>query len=676
MIYHSFENRNCYFPPLLSNGEISLAPDAEGTLNYCAKDFSNKHVLAFDGVVVRCGRRSPLCNELQARLFPMGKFTFSSCSKLEKWSQELIPEKGFFKSECLYENGNLIKSKGFIHPTLNIYALQKKFSLKNESGNFSYDLSLSGYDEKISKYMDILYINEHHGVCCIGFKMYGMDVFEGELRAFIDKEYTATKTESGVKISFNVSDGESVSFYYYLEDNLHSVEFSKQLILCEEKIANVGFDGLLSECTDHYKAFYDLGYVKTSDDQLNQIYQTALYSIKCNTTKHSIAVGLNNGYWDGKYFPFDEYTSFLALLGANRLELAKRVPTYRKDTCLPSAIGRASDCHRTEKSENIARFHWITGEIDRFELAANGCWQDHIFHIPLIGIGAFNYYEYSGELDFLSECYPMIRACSKYITRHMLYQDGEKLYIGKCTDLERLGASVQNPFLTACGAIKLLECCSKAARILQTDAEYADECAYVAKKLFENLPTEDNMYVPHIGCDQKSIAIFGGKFPFDILKNDDSKMLRAWEDFETSSTLYGNMYPLGKGISPWYACWKALGYARSEIKDLSYNSLKQAYSSVGVFNEMFEINEEKIHYRPWFSTSAGVFAAAVNEMLLQCEGNTVKIMPGMPRNIDVSFKLAIKGGATVEASVNNGKLISLIILKDGLNITDKFFVEF
>ena len=63
-------------------------------------------------------------------------------------------------------------------------------------------------------------------------------------------------------------------------------------------------------------------------------------------------------------------------------------------------------------------------------------------------------------------------------------------------------------------------------------------------------------------------------------------------------------------------------------------------------------------------------------MLLQCDGNTVKIMPGMPHNIDVSFKLAIKGGATVEASVNNGKLTSIIILKNGINITDKFFVKF
>ena len=676
MIYHSRENRSCYFPPLLSNGEISFAPDAEGMLNYCAEDFRRKGVIAFDGVVVRCGRRSSLCNDLLARLFPFGKFTFDAGSKLTEWSQELIPEQGVFTSSCIYENGDCIKSKGFIHPTLNIYALQKSFSIKNGSGIFSYHLSLPGYDSKISKYMNILYSKVQNEACCIGFKLYGMDVYEGEIRAFIDKEYTATKTANGIDLSFKVSDRESVCFYYYLEDDLDGVDFEKQLSAYEEKIAKNGFNGLLAECVAHYKDFFDLGYIKTSDSTLDQIYQTALYSIKCNTTKHSIAVGLNNGYWDGKYFAFDEYSSYIALLESNRLELAKRVPIYRKNICLPSAIKRGSDCHRTDKTEDVAHFHWVTGEVDRFELASEGCWQDHIFHIPLIGIGAFNYYEYSGDLDFLNECYPMIRACSKYITRHMVYRDEDKFYIGRCTDIERLGASVQNPFLTACGAIKLLECCSKAAMILQTDEEYANECAYIAKKLCENLPSELDMYVPHLGCDQKSIVIFGGKYPFDVLKKDDEKMLRSWEDFELNGALYGNMYPVGKKISPWYACWKALGYARAERKDSAYTALKQAYTSAGVFNEMFEINEENNRLRPWFSTAAGVFVSAVNEMLLQCEESVVKILPGMPHSIDVSFKLAGKGGATVEATVKNGTLVKSIVWKDGVDVTEQFSIEF
>ena len=676
MIYHSYENKEFYFPPLLSNGEISLAPDAEGMLSYTAEECSKRRLGAFDGIVVRARRRSALCSKLYARLFPMGKFTFEHDGELESWSQELVDEKGFFKSECLYDNGDIISSTGFIHPEYNIYALRKSFNIKNGRGKFSYTVRLYGYDNQIGKYMNVSPIGKKDGTCRIGFKMYGMEVFEGEIRAFVDKDYTAVTTEDGIKLSFDVYDGETVTFYYYLEDNVDGVDFRNQLKNYEKNINTLAFDGLLAECTDHYAAFSELGYVNTSDEKLNDIYKTSLYSIKCNTTKYSIAVGFNSGYWDGKYFPFDEYTSFFALLGANRLELAKRVPIYRLKSCLPTAIVRGSDCHRTELSEDVAHFHWVSGEVDTFELASNGCWQDHIFHIPLIGIAAFNYYEYSQDSVFLSECYPMIRACSKFITKHMVYRDGDTLYIGKCTDLERLGASVENPFLTVCGAIKLLECCSKSARILGQDEDYANECDYIAQKLANNLPTEDEMYVPHLECKQKSIAVFGGKYPFDVVESDDTKLLRAWDDFEQNGAKYGNMYPYGKGISPWYACWKALGYARVGMRERAYASLKQSYSSSGVFGEMFEINEESIHMKPWFATAAGIFVSSVNEMLLQSDESTIKIMPGIPHTVDASFKLAAKGGVTVEATVKGEKLKTVTVTKDGYDVTNRFKIKF
>ena len=260
-------------------------------------------------------------------------------------------------------------------------------------------------------------------------------------------------------------------------------------------------------------------------------------------------------------------------------------------------------------------------------------------------------------------------------TKHMVYRDGESLYIGKCTDLERLGSSVQNPFMTACGAIKLLECCFKAAEILGTDEEYANECRYVAKKLYESLPEENGIYVPHLNCKQKSIAVFAGKFPFDVL-NNEQKLLNAWEDYEQNGAKYGNMYPTGKGISPWYACWKAEGYARAKMTDKAYQSLKQAYSSSGVFDEMFEINEETVHGRPWFATAAGIFVSSVNDMLLQSDGKVIHIMPAFPHSIDVSFRLAARGGVTVDATVKNGKIERVAVMKNGIDVTNQFTIKF
>lgn len=673
MKYASSENRACYFPPMLSNGEIAFAADAEGMLGYTNDEYRAKNLHAFDGIVVRSGRRTGLCKDMRGRLFPFGKFTFNEGSQLTDWWQSLETEKGFFESECTYESGSVIRSKGFICPDCNVYALEKTFDLAGEK-TFSYDVTLTGYNAGISRYMQILYTEERDGIACIGFKMYGMEVFEGEIRAFVDKPFTVKPIENGLRLTFTATGGETVHFYYCLEDGEN---FAATLADYKQKIEKEGFAGLLSRCEKHFGDFYALGYVKTADETFNNIYKTSLYSIKSNATRHSVAVGFNNCSWDGKYFAFDEFTSYTGLLSANRLAFAKRIPEYRKNVCLDNAIWRGSDCHRTAETEPTAFFHWVTGEVDEYEMSSEGNWQSHIFHIPMIGIGAWNYYEYSGDKAFLEEYYPMIRACAKFITRHMVYRDGDTLYIGKCTDLERLGASIQNPFMTACGAIKLLDSCAKAAETLGTDLAYGAECKETARKLTENLPQEGDMYVPFLDCKQKSIAMFACKFPFDVLPSDDAKMLKAWEDFEVNGGAYGNMYPTGQGISPWYACWKAAAYARAGLTDKAYYSLTQAYTSAGVFGEMFEINEEfTMRLRPWFATAAGIFVMASNEMLLQSDGKTIKILPAYPHDRDVSFKLAAKGGVTVEAEVTGGKLVKVLVLKDGKDVTDQFAIEF
>ena len=108
----------------------------------------------------------------------------------------------------------------------------------------------------------------------------------------------------------------------------------------------------------------------------------------------------------------------------------------------------------------------------------------------------------------------------------------------------------------------------------------------------------------------------------------------------------------------------------------AYKALKQVYPSAGVFGELFEINEPVRRNRPWFSTAAGIFISAVNDMLLQAEGNTIHLLPAFPHTTDVSFKLAAKGGITVEAEIKNEKLVNCVILRNGIDVTDEFFVQF
>jgi len=112
------------------------------------------------------------------------------------------------------------------------------------------------------------------------------------------------------------------------------------------------------------------------------------------------------------------------------------------------------------------------------------------------------------------------------------------------------------------------------------------------------------------------------------------------------------------------------------LTDKAYEALTQSYKSVGVFGEMFEINEETVRYRPWFATAAGIFVSAVNDMLMQCDKNIIHVLPAFPHNIDVSFKLAAKGGVLVEAVVKDGILKKAVVSKNGIDVTEQFTINF
>ena len=54
----------------------------------------------------------------------------------------------------------------------------------------------------------------------------------------------------------------------------------------------------------------------------------------------------------------------------------------------------------------------------------------------------------------------------------------------------------------------------------------------------------------------------------------------------------------------------------------------------------------------------------------------ITILPAFPHSQDVSFKLAAKGGVTVEADVKDGELKKVLVLKDGIDVSEDFIIEF
>jgi hypothetical protein len=76
-------------------------------------------------------------------------------------------------------------------------------------------------------------------------------------------------------------------------------------------------------------------------------------------------------------------------------------------------------------------------------------------------------YRYSGDRTFLeSKGYPVISRCADFYQAQAVYEvGGGRVIVGKCTDLERLGAGRENAFMTTCGVIATFTAAADAAAV-------------------------------------------------------------------------------------------------------------------------------------------------------------------------------------------------------------------
>ncbi len=661
MIYEKKMNSPTYFPPMLGNGDLAFSVDPEGGTNFMNADFGE--MKAFDGFIYRAGRRLAITRETPpAEMIGFGRLLFSEGSEMADFSQELCCESGLVRSVARYADGAEVETESFLVRGAGIYLVRKNFvGIGEKKVSFTYHFG--SYSERTEEVITKAKVEPCENGGKVNFKIFGQDIYRGEARFICLSGAEVSLSARDVTLTVDAREGESLVFALFIEDSMDGEDYAERIGSEVAMVYEAGYDQLRADNEADWKEYFDLGYVKLGDERLNAVYRTALYHLRSYTTRWSIPVGLYPACWSGKFFAFDEYYSMQGLMEANRLALAKRVPDFRLNVCYNEAVRRATNGREPKE----ALFCWQTSEYGH-EVGTLGFWNEHIFHMAIVALGAWEYYQFSGDKDYLEKCYKMIRACAMYYTNHCLYRDGERYYIGKCTDLERMGPSVENPFMTVCGVIRALECLVSAADALgkEDDRAYRDECALIAEKLRENLPQNEEMYIPYVGCKQKTIGMFSAKYPFNILDEADGKMHAAWDDYILNEEKFGNCYAVGKKVSPWYACWKANGFALCHMGEKAYESAIQSLESVGVFGEMYEINEPSKRYRPWFTTAAGVFLSAIHNMLVQCDGETVEILPAYPLEGDVSFKLAIRGGAILEVEVKEGKLLRAdITMRDG-----------
>jgi len=166
-------------------------------------------------------------------------------------------------------------------------------------------------------------------------------------------------------------------------------------------------------------------------------------------------VGIFPFHWQGKYFGFDEMYIHDGLVSSGHFSVARRCPDWRY-AVMHRALTRQS--HYTKRGKYGARWLWMSLEEGDVETAGIGFWMDHIFAMGSIARSAWTQYAYSGDRDSLEKVgYPIVLECARFYRNNWILEGPDGVaWIGRCTDLERLGPSKDKAFLSTCSAIYAL----------------------------------------------------------------------------------------------------------------------------------------------------------------------------------------------------------------------------
>ena len=659
-----------YAPPMIANGSLCMQIDYRGgqTPRTWAKMVPG---------IYRAGRRYEPVGDAGRQLVPFGRFEHeivvagTPAGEPAAWTQTLDTKAATTTCRNEHDGGLVVETTVFVPLDCDLVVVRKRLSADRPPAGpvrlaFRYVLAPPGETNRAPRRMTCA--SGWNGAAGSADFRFDLDAYRpcaGILSVFADRPVAASVTGQTAVLSADLAPAPGapaqITFFLSFADSLDGDDWAARAARLRERARSEGFGGLLAAHRRAWAAYGGESRVSVPDPSIQRAYGTAQYHLRANATRWSFPVGIFPTHWAGKFFGWDETFCHQALIGSNHRDIARRCPEFRF-AGLSKALQRAS--HYGKPGLYGARYPWETLE-DGAEGSPPGFWMEHVFHISNIALSAWQQHLYTGDSAYLRDTgYPVIRECARFFVANMVYEkDDGGMFLGKCTDLERLGPSRERAFMTTCGAIHTLESAAQAAERLGQDAPEAVEWRRVAAKLRESLPHDGAKYVPYPGCTERSIAVLGGIFPYPVFDGSEAMQRRAVLDFVSEGRASGNMYPVGSSVCAWYAGWMAaalavLGEGREAGKLMS-----EAAAGAGCFGELFEINEAEVSMRPWFATASGNFVFALNQMLVQSRGDEIRIAPAVPDAWkDFAFTLPAHGDVAVDVKVAGGRLARLVLV--------------
>lgn len=649
-----------YVPALISNGEISLCVDYTGMVTPDMKFHWWPDVSAAS--VWWQGRRmsAPV-----ADLFPFGAFMAKikidgkDAPEPARWTQWLDMRRA--ATVCRSEYAGLtVEGELFVPKGHRAIVIRRKFTAeKPVKVEYAETYGMIRQERIILRREDGRLAGTTFGKNVTMFNVFPQAT-GGKF------EFPGSKAAT-MKESFSLAAGETKTidmFYSYSDNRFERKGWRERGEKEAAELKAKGFAGLKAEHEADWAKFWEACEIRTPEPALNRFAVGAQYMLRSNVSHWGYPVGINKACWSGRYFAFDEMFQAQAMAATGHFAESVKCAEYRHRV-LPHALRRSA--HYGQPGKYGAWLFWEMDEDGDCEGCPPGFWEMHIFNHSTVSRSVWEHYNYTGDLEYLRNlAYPILLNMSRYFMNFWVYDapNGGK-YIGKATDLERLGPARDRPFLTTCGAIDTMRMTVKAAKLLGVEDAETAKMAETAELLVDSLPKKDGAYTVDTEAAQASVALLGGLFPFPVLPVEDEAQKKAAQVILADVMKYGNMYPMGKKVCPWYAGFISAAVSRLGHAQKAVDVLMDAASMQGPMGEMWEINEPGIRKQPNFATASGNCLYALTRLFVAEFGGRVELCRGVPATWkDYSFRLPVGGGAELDMEVKGGKLVRFGV-KDG-----------
>ena len=403
--------------------------------------------------------------------------------------------------------------------------------------------------------------------------------------------------------------------------------------------------------------------VRLSHGALDDVYRTSLYTIRVHQhpTMGGITVGAYPGMWNNGINSYDVSYSLMALLGANRMDEARRVVQFWQ-RILPVLRRRAQDAGLPGIACAAPVSPWGESPAKSREQLL----EERHFITANIALHVWQLYQYSGRSEVLKRYWDclaepvefLLGACVEEFPDH-----AEIIRSSGPNGKERIDGKVvyhPNPIRTLLATIEAVRAIREAARLLGREPDPRWE--RLLPKLERGI--DANRFGGVIRANRtpkappRADAAYVGLFNCLV----DPKTLDAEIEHATGPNGLMRWPDHGYHVIPWShlnvsAAWSRLGLPGAA--DM-LETAAQFTTTLHGFPEA--VRPDGVYSKTWYPTTHAAFVHAANLLLLRPRGDSVELFAGLPDTWgDAAFRsLRAPVGLLVSASRTGGKIAAEI----------------